>query len=79
MNYKSVVEHYINSVGYDASEEDKQCIMNIILYEKNKSVKEIIDKLIGSHKKIDIYNIDHQYVLSKKNMQEVLIKATPHF
>ena len=59
MNYKSVVEHYINSAGYDASEEDKQCIMNIILYEKNKSVKEIIDKLTPMQKKLlenaDIY------------------------
>lgn len=77
MNYKSVVEHYINSVGYDASEEDKQCIMNIILYEKNKSVKEIIDKLTPMQKKLLIAycSVMHRTFIDDDNNSYLLIKT----
>lgn len=75
---------------FENKDANKDMIFKLLEKFKNKTIlfsyrsdgiptiEEIIDKLTGSHKKIDIYNIDHQYVLSKKNMQEVLIKATPY-
>lgn len=76
---------------FENKEENKNMLFKLFNKFKDKtillsyrsdgspSIDEIIDNIKNTHSQTSIFNINHQYVLSKKNTQEVLIKATPHF
>ena len=78
MKYKAIVEHHINLVGHDASEEDKQYVMNIILHEKNNSAEHIISKLSFMQMKLLITYCStmHKTFIDEDDKKYILLRTT---